>query len=146
MRIPDWCFRLAYRLAYPVVDRWWRLRGQHHGATVALWLGERVLAVRHSYKPGFRLPGGGVAPAEDHRSTAVRELAEEVGVTIDPDKLRYIMTVSCRHGMVHVYEALLTAAPTLKIDNREIIEAAFVSPNALIEPNGTIAAYLVSLH
>ena len=50
-------YRLVYRLAYPIVRRWWRLHGRHSGVGIAVWCGDTVLAVRHSYKPGLRLPG-----------------------------------------------------------------------------------------
>jgi 8-oxo-dGTP diphosphatase len=140
----DWCFRLAYRLAYPIMDRWWRIRGNHHGALTAVWLDDRVLGVRHSYKPGLRLPGGGTAQDEDHRVTAARELEEEVGVVIDPAHLRYVLTVHGCHGRMHLYEAHLEAMPALTVDRREIVEAAFVPPSAINEHLPSIVAYLRS--
>jgi 8-oxo-dGTP pyrophosphatase MutT (NUDIX family) len=138
----DWCYRLAYRLAYPVIRRWWRLYG-HDGVVIAVWLEDCVLAVRHSYKPGLRLPGGGIAKSEDHRNTVVRELQEEVGVAIDPNQLRLVCTTKSRLGLVHLYEARLEAMPMLRIDRREIVEAVFLPPGSLFEPNRRVAAYLV---
>ena len=146
-RIPenrfDWCYRLAYRLAYPVIRRWWRLYG-HDGVVIAVWLEERVLAVRHSYKPGLRLPRGGIGKSEDHQITAVRELQEEVGVAIDPSQLRLVFTTKSRLGLVHFYEARLEAMPVLRIDRREVVEAVFLPPGSLFEPSLRIAAYLVN--
>jgi 8-oxo-dGTP pyrophosphatase MutT (NUDIX family) len=140
----DRIYRLAYRMAYPVVSRWWRFYGRHHGVAVAVWSGDTVLAVRHSYKPGLRLPGGGLARRENPHRAAVRELREEVGVLIDPARLSFVTLVSTRVGLIHLYEARVEAMPDLVIDRREIIEARFVPPNQVHEAHfrNRIGAYL----
>lgn len=76
--------RAAYRAA-------WVMRRAYWAAFAPITLGVRaavfdetgrILLVRHTYRPGWYLPGGGVERRETIRDALVRELDEEVGVTM----------------------------------------------------------------
>ena len=141
-RLVDKGWRIAYRVAYPLARCWWRLRGCE-GVRIALWCDGKVLAVLHSYKPGLQIPAGGVKRKEPHRMTAVRELREEVGITVAPAQLTLAVSYDSRYGWVHVYEMHVTDPPALKIDRREIIHAEFVPPDVIgAEGSGILRRYL----
>jgi len=66
----------------PFFFAWSRIsRGKTLGVRVLAVDGEgRVLLVRHTYLPGWWLPGGGVDRGETLEAAAVRELREEAGL------------------------------------------------------------------
>jgi 8-oxo-dGTP pyrophosphatase MutT (NUDIX family) len=120
---------------------WWRLRG-NTGITVAVWVGERVLLVQHSYKPGLRLPGGSVRSGEDHCLAAARELQEEVGLAVPLNDLHLVCPFQNTYGTNYLYEIELTVEPKLTVDRREIISACFAPIEMARDRNQRLRSYL----
>ena len=80
----DWRMRLG-RLASPVLHRYRQVvRGLTLGVRAAV-IDEagRVFLVKHSYVPGWYLPGGGVEPGESALDALARELKEEGNIEIE---------------------------------------------------------------
>ena len=133
----DRLWRLAYRVGFRAARLWWRLRRPaHDGAVVAIWLGGRVLAVQQSYCANPSWPGGGIRRGEQPREAARRELREELGLDVRPDDLVLAREMAVawdfRREHVRVFELRLRAEPVIRIDNREIVAARFVEPQALL--------------
>lgn len=61
---------------------WWFLArpATRGGQAAAFTAAGKVVLVRHSYAPGWRLPGGGVKRSETPEAAALRELREEIGL------------------------------------------------------------------
>ncbi len=57
-------------------------RGMTLGVRAALIKDDHVLLVRHSYMPGWYLPGGGVAAGESVEEALRREIGEETGAVL----------------------------------------------------------------
>ncbi len=92
----------------------------------------RVVLVRHSYQPGWHLPGGGVARGEPPADAILRELREEIGlVKSDAPELAGIFTR--RLGLVTNTIALyrVRGADFVFKPNFEIREIMRADPAAL---------------
>ncbi|HEX8058430.1 MAG TPA: NUDIX domain-containing protein [Novosphingobium sp.] len=132
--IPKPLHRLAYRLAHAMRRVWWRIaRPRVSGCRVLAFDGEgRVLLVRHSYGSGnWMAPGGGLKRGEDALLTGPRELQEETGCALE-GVWRVALVEEPLKGatnVVHVLAGQAVGAPMP--DGREVIEAAFFSPEAL---------------
>ncbi len=123
------------------VQSYWRMsRSLTLGAQgVVLDAAERVLLVRHTYRPGWHFPGGGVERNETAREALERELNEEAGVQLDgPPQLFAIYANFVYFPSDHItlfvvrqWRQPLPPGPT-----REIAEVGFFARDQL--PEGVV--------
>lgn len=136
----DYLIRATLWTAYRLLRVWWFIRRpQHDGAVIAVWFGERILMVRHSYRNRLSWPGGGIKPGEQPVDAARRELEEELGLLVPPESLVFQGDVmerwEKRYDHVRIFELRLAAEPELHLDGREVIAARFMAPaDALGQP------------
>lgn len=73
------------RILTPILFRpWWRLsRGLTLGVRAIVAGNGQVLLVRHSYTPGWYLPGGGVERGETVTDALTREVREEGNIVLE---------------------------------------------------------------
>jgi 8-oxo-dGTP pyrophosphatase MutT (NUDIX family) len=114
------------------------IRSRGTGVGVVIRHKDRVLAVRHSYRPGYDIPGGGVGRREQPRDTAIRELAEELSIHADPRALTY----KRKHHRSHLFELRLDEEPDIRIDNREVIEAVFLTTEEAVRRNPSFRHFI----
>jgi len=124
--------RTVIRVGFRILTLYWRKRGiTRTGVGVIIRHDGRVLAVRHSYRPEYTIPGGGIGRNETPAIAAARELGEELSLAVVPEDLVYLR----QRRNTHLMELQLTEAPDIRIDNREIIEAVFLTPEEAIHRN-----------
>jgi 8-oxo-dGTP pyrophosphatase MutT (NUDIX family) len=111
-------------------------RGMTLGVRAAVFDADgRVFLVKHSYTPGWHLPGGGVERGETVTDALTRELAEEGGIRLTaPAALHgiYLNRRASKRDHVAVYVCRDWVQPQLpKVPNLEIVACGFYAPDAL---------------
>jgi ADP-ribose pyrophosphatase YjhB (NUDIX family) len=101
----------------------------------------QVFLIRHTYVPGWHLPGGGVETGETALEALNRELREEACIAIDEPPLLagvFFNRSISRRDHVLVYVIRRFTILEVKQPDREIAEAGFFPLDRL--PEGTTAA------
>ena len=133
-------YRMLMKLAHLA---YFFTRGMTLGVRAACFDAEgRIFLVRHSYIPGWHMPGGGVERHETMRDALAKELREEgnLELTAPPQLLHvyYNRRTSKRDHVMFYRCDVRQTAPRPR--DREIVESGFFALDAL--PQGTSSATL----
>lgn len=96
----------------------------------------RVLIVNPTYKPRWELPGGAVEADESPATAAVREIREELGLTLPVGRLialDYVPASATRtDGLITVFDGgHLETLDTVTLPADELSDAAFIALDQL---------------
>jgi 8-oxo-dGTP pyrophosphatase MutT (NUDIX family) len=124
------------RLVMRTMQRAWRWqRSVTLGAQgIIIDAESRVLLIRHTYRPGWHFPGGGVEPGESARTTVEREIEEEAGVRLEDEPQLLGLFTNFEHfpgDHIAVYVVHHWRQSSVPPPNREIAEQAFFNYETL---------------
>ena len=110
-------------LAFQLLRLSWRIRRPVSlGVKAMLVADDQVVLVRHTYQPGWLLPGGGIRRGETPEEAVRRECAEELGATLGPVELFCVCSRFREGKSDHVTVFLCRTFSLGKKDNFEIAE------------------------
>jgi 8-oxo-dGTP pyrophosphatase MutT (NUDIX family) len=97
-----------------------------------------MLAVKASYKDHWSVPGGVVDEDESPQAAALRELQEEVNITLTSDQIQFVDVVyhhphDGKKDFIHFLFMATNVSDTPEPDMHEIVEAKWVSPSEFRE-------------
>ena len=136
--VKDGLFRFGLRAAYRGARIWWFIRRPKHEASlVAIWQAKKLLLVRQSYRRALCLPGGGLTRNETPDEAAIREVQEEIGLSLTAEAVSLTLVLETvsdfRPSKIRFYETKLSDPPVIRVDRREIISACFYELDSLPE-------------
>ena len=96
----------------------------------------RFLLVKPTYKKTWQFPGGGVEPFEEPKEAAIRELTEEMGLSVKPAELRIVGTAFRKEHdnliLMYEYTQALDETATFTLQHDEVEAYKFEAANVIL--------------
>lgn len=118
--------RLFFRYSF-LISYWFIFRPNYKGAKVVIRSGGELLLIRHTFHPHYwTFAGGTVEKDEEPIYTAVRELKEELDLTVSSSDLKFLGAFENiqfgKNDLCHCFQ-LEVGSKEVKIDGVELCEA-----------------------
>lgn len=118
------------------MQAWWRIRPPKISVGVRALVvdeQERICLVRHTYRSGWFLPGGGVKVGESLVEAMARELLEETGIQASsrPHRIHGVYSSFAEHKSDHIVVFLVSDWAGKLSYSSEIAAVEFFSPSEL---------------
>jgi len=130
----SWKLRLEPVLRPLMQGHWRRSRGMTLGVQgLAVNAGGEIALVRHTYRPGWHFPGGGVERGETLRQALDKEMQEEAGIALaGAPQLFGVYSNEAKFRGDHVALFIIRDWTSCAPDHRdEIAEVIWAAPDAL---------------
>ena len=129
--------RLAYRSAHTILRAYWAVRRpETHGALAAIWCRGKILVIQTTYREAVSLPGGYVKRGESPEAAVVREIREEIGVSVEPSRVRhaYHGTKDFEHrkDTLDIFAVDLDERPIVRPNRYELEWARWKDPEEVV--------------
>lgn len=129
--------RAAYRTAHKILRVYWRVRRpETRGALAAIWCRGKILVIQTTYRDAVSLPGGYVKRGESPEAAVLREIREEIGVSVDPSRIRhaYHGTKDFEHrkDTLDIFAVELDERPIVRPNRYELEWARWKDPEEVV--------------
>lgn len=109
----------------------------------------RVLLVKPTYAPGWELPGGSTEADESPRESCRRELAEELGLDLQPGRLLVLEwrgpELDRTESLMLLYDGGVTGQLAFTLPQQELEACVFVAPRLRAALVGLAGGRLVEM-
>ena len=97
----------------------------------------KVLFIRNCYNDELAFPGGFIGKDEEEGIAARRELKEETGLDLSLNQLEFAGRTTffheCKNEVTTLFTVTVDLMPSIEVNNREVVWAAFLSPTEALE-------------